>query len=114
MLFNSQGLIPVPTVQRLYQFASEVWSSPADSAFNLTKVITVKTKYMLLNNTGLDIEYKQLGAPDPAVPYGVGRRCAGTLRHEGRVAVHWDNRRLPLELVVRPAGEQEQSTRLVS
>ncbi len=37
--------------------------------------MTVKNKYIMLNDTGLAIEYKQLGSPDPSEP------CAGAAPH---------------------------------
>lgn len=45
------------------------------------QVVTIKNKYIILNDTGLPIEYKQKGTPDPDQPYGQGRRFAGQLLH---------------------------------
>jgi hypothetical protein len=71
----------------------------------LLQVVTVKNKYMLLNDTGLAIEYKQRGTPDPRVAvYGVGQRFAGTVPPGGCVPVHWDNVMLDKQLMIRPLG----------
>jgi hypothetical protein len=70
-------------VQRLYELAVEVWAGPADGPFRSTKVVSIKSKYLLLNDTGMVIEYKQKGTPDVGDPryiaYGHGRRFAGPL-----------------------------------
>lgn len=96
-------------IQRLYHFAVEIWPGPAESVFNQTKVVTVKNKYIILNDTGLTIEYKQKGTPDPGSKtyeeYGKGRRFAGDLPHSARTAFHWDNKFLAQELVIRPLGK---------
>lgn len=46
-------------------------------------------------------------APFPCVScrYGTGRRFAGTLAHNARAAIHWDNHLLEQELVIRPVGK---------
>jgi hypothetical protein len=47
-------------------------------------VVSIKSKYMLLNDTGLTVEFKQADTPDPRDPrylsYGDGRRFAGSLQ----------------------------------
>eukprot|EP00983_Pelagomonas_calceolata_P100726 1158605-Pelagomonas_calceolata.AAC.4 len=74
-----------------------------------SQVVTVKNKYIILNDTGLTIEYKQKGTPDPGSKtyeeYGKGRRFAGDLPHSARTAFHWDNKFLAQELVIRPLGK---------
>lgn len=75
-------------VQRLYEFAAEVWAAPADGPFRATKVVSIKSKYILFNDTGMVLEYKQKNTPDPAHPgylsYGDGRRFAGLLQPQER------------------------------
>ncbi|PNH08540.1 hypothetical protein TSOC_004895 [Tetrabaena socialis] len=92
-------------VSRLYQFAVEVWPAPNSSVFRRTKIITVKNKYLLLNATGLPIEYKQKGTPDPdCAAYGTGPRFSSRLQHSWRAAWHWDNAHEEQEMMIRPAG----------
>ena len=33
----------------------------------LYQIVTVKSRYMILNETGFTIEYKQCGSPDPSM-----------------------------------------------
>lgn len=78
----------VVPVQRAYEFAVEVWPTPAEGSFRATKVISIKSKYILFNDTGMVLEYKQKGTPDPNHPgyqsYGEGRRFAGLLQPQER------------------------------
>ena len=78
-----EGVARAVPVQRLYELAVEVWSGPSDGPFRNTKVVSIKSKYLLLNDTGMCIEYKQKGTPDSGDPrylgYGHGRRYAGPL-----------------------------------
>lgn len=70
------------------------------------QVITVKNKYLILNATGLEIEYKQKGTPDPALTvYGTGTRFSNRLTNNWRAAWHWDNAYADQELMIRPAGD---------
>eukprot|EP00879_Flechtneria_rotunda_P023679 GHRR01025064.1.p1 GENE.GHRR01025064.1~~GHRR01025064.1.p1 ORF type:complete len:256 (-),score=81.16 GHRR01025064.1:211-978(-) len=74
-------------VQRLYEFSAEVWPAPPDGPFRASKVVSIKSKYILSNDTGMVLEYKQKGTPDHGHPgyvsYGEGRRFAGLLQaHE--------------------------------
>lgn len=75
-------------VQRQYEFAAEVWAAPADGPFRATKVVSIKSKYILFNDTGMVLEYKQKGTPDATHPgykaYGEGRRFAGLLQPQER------------------------------
>lgn len=52
------------------------------------QVVSIKSKFMLLNDTGLPIEFKQAGTPDPGdqriLAYGAGRRFAGVLQPSQR------------------------------
>lgn len=76
------------SVQRLYEFAVEVWPTPAEGPFRATKVISIKGKYILFNDTGMVLEYKQKGTPDlnhaEYKSYGEGRRFAGLLQPQER------------------------------
>ncbi|KAL6762638.1 hypothetical protein V8C86DRAFT_613892 [Haematococcus lacustris] len=94
----------VRLVQRSYHFAVEIWPGPSDTPFRLTKVLTVKNKYIILNDTGLSMEFKQKGTPDPGLAYGAFKRFAGELPAGRRVALHWDNAHLEQQLVIRPMG----------
>lgn len=95
-------------VQRLFEFAAEVWVAPAEGPFRATKVVSIKSKWILFNDTGMVLEYKQRGTPDATHPgyasYGDGRRFAGLLQPQERVAFHWDNIFEPRQLVIRPAA----------
>jgi hypothetical protein len=75
-------------VQRQYEFAAEVWAAPADGPFRATKVVSIKSKYILFNDTGMVLEYKQKNTPDATHPgyiaYGEGRRFAGLLQPQER------------------------------
>jgi hypothetical protein len=75
-------------VQRLYELAVEVWPGPADGPFRATKVVSIKSKYLLLNDTGMPIEFKQKDTPDLDNPsvlvYGHGKRFAGCLEPNQR------------------------------
>lgn len=55
------------------------------------QVVSIKSKYILLNDTGLGIEFKQRNTPDPGdaryVSYGDGRRFAGPLQPTERCVV---------------------------
>jgi hypothetical protein len=54
-LQDPQLAVVVP-VQRLFEFAAEVWPTPADGPFRATKVVSIKSKYILFNDTGVDSE----------------------------------------------------------
>lgn len=74
-------------------------------AHSLCQVVTIKNKYIILNDTGLSVEFKQKGTPDPGREYGPGARFAGTLPPRARTALHWDNMFSPHQIVIRPEGE---------
>lgn len=68
--------------QRQYEFAVEVTAGPPNSVFRHTKVITVKSRFIVENQTGMPIEIKQRGTPDlDVLQYGstVHGRCARKL-----------------------------------
>ncbi|WIA12623.1 hypothetical protein OEZ85_006280 [Tetradesmus obliquus] len=106
-LQDPQVAMVVP-VQRLFEFAAEVWPTPADGPFRATKVVSIKSKYILFNDTGMALEYKQKGTPDVNhkgyKSYGKGRRFAGVLQPQERCAFHWDNINEARLLVIRPAA----------
>eukprot|EP00775_Hariotina_reticulata_P006353 gene6353-6586_t len=107
IIYDPAVAVEVP-VQRLFEFAAEVWPAPADGPFRATKVVSIKSKYILFNDTGMALHYKQKGTPDIDHPgylsYGEGRRFAGVLQPQERVAFHWDNVFEPRQLLVRPAA----------
>ena len=73
--------------QRQYEFAVEVTAGPPNSVFRHTKVITVKSKYVVENQTGMPIEIKQRGTPDLDVTqYGASDvgRCSRRLEMNER------------------------------
>lgn len=77
--------------QRQYEFAVEVTAGPPNSVFRHTKVITVKSKYIVENQTGMPIEIKQRGTPDlDVLQYGstAHGRCARRLEVNERCVLH--------------------------
>lgn len=76
------------SVQRLYEFTAEIWPAAAEGPFKATKIVSIKSKYLLFNDTDLVLEYKQRGTPDHDHPgfsaYGQGRRFAGLLQPQER------------------------------
>lgn len=73
--------------QRQYEFAVEVTAGPPNSVFRHTKVITVKSKYVVENQAGMPIEIKQRGTPDLDVQeYGSSAigRCSRRLEMNER------------------------------
>lgn len=82
----------------------------------LLQMVTVKSKYIVENQTGMVIEFKQMGTPD-LYPGDACVTAADPLErsvrqlHLGeRAAVHWDNADLDRMLVMRPL-EGENCTR---
>ncbi|KAK9867090.1 hypothetical protein WJX84_006946 [Apatococcus fuscideae] len=95
---------------RLFEFAVEVAAGPATSFLRHTKVITVKAKYVVDNQTGMPIEIKQRGTPDlPPDFIGDDDQCARRLAINDRAAIHWDDADLPHELVVRPLSKTSET-----
>jgi hypothetical protein len=90
--------------QRLFEFAVDVAAGPPSSIYRHTKLVTLKPKYIIENQTGVGVEVKQLNTPDPggdgAVP--ASRGFARLLPPGARAAVYWDDAELARELVVRP------------
>ena len=87
--------------EREFEFAVEVAAGPPSSMFRHTKVVTVKARYIIDNQTGGPIEVKQLGTPDLGDAAGgpPELRCAARLAPNERVPLHWDDRHLPREVV---------------
>ncbi|KAF6253188.1 hypothetical protein COO60DRAFT_1463300 [Scenedesmus sp. NREL 46B-D3] len=106
---------PLPQVQSYRSEASSffkiaVTGSKTDikvKGKKATKVVSIKSKYILFNDTGMALEYKQKGTPDVNhkgyQSYGKGRRFAGVLQPQERCAFHWDNINEVRLLVIRPA-----------
>lgn len=82
----------------------------------MRQVVTVKNKYIVENQTGMIIEFKQRGTPDlePGEPCGSALdplgRAARRLHVNERAPVHWDDSELERMLVMRPL-EDEHCTR---
>lgn len=68
-LQDPQVAMVVP-VQRLFEFAAEVWPTPADGPFRATKVVSIKSKYILFNDTGA------AGEQDAAIVHAFTACCA--------------------------------------
>ena len=92
--------------EREFEFAVEVAAGPPSSMFRHTKVVTVKARYIIDNQTGGPIEVKQLGTPDLGDAAGgpPELRCAARLAPSERAPLHWDDRRLPREVGVSFQG----------
>ncbi|KAK9815754.1 hypothetical protein WJX72_009012 [[Myrmecia] bisecta] len=91
--------------QREYQFAVDVSAGPPTSVFRHTKVVTIKSKYIVENLTGMSVEIKQRGMPNNSPDsFAVEGRCSRQLANKDRCAVHWDDVQLPRQLLVRPLG----------
>lgn len=58
----------------------EVVPGPSETAFRMTKAVILLPKHMVENQTGMQIEIKQLGTSDPALnSMDVQHRCARLL-----------------------------------
>ena len=80
----------------LYHFAVDILPCPADSIYNKTKVISVKTAIVIENMSTFSIVYKQSGLNDPSTYCKVG--SAKSVNH------HWESIFNPLEITIRPTG----------
>ncbi len=73
------------TNTRLFEFAVEVVPGPPETAFRMTKAVILLPKHMVENQTGMDIEIKQLGTSDPTNnALDVQHRCARMLGQNER------------------------------
>jgi hypothetical protein len=94
--------------QRLFEFAVDVAAAPPDSIYSHTKLVTLKPKYIIENQTGLPVDVKQLHTQNPDNFDNTGdtppesTRFARTLAAGQRAAIYWDDADMPRELVVRP------------
>lgn len=96
---------------RSFEFAVDVSAAPRNSIFRNTKLVNLKPKYIIENQTGISLDVKQVGTADPLesitnVDEG-HRRFARMLPHGSRAAVYWDDRELPKEITIRPRLENE-------
>lgn len=91
--------------EREFEFAVEVAAGPPSSMFRHTKVVTVKARFIIDNQTGGPIEVKQLGTPDLGDAAGgpPELRCAARLAPNERAPLHWDDCRLPREVLLPQA-----------
>ncbi|KAK9800258.1 hypothetical protein WJX73_008605 [Symbiochloris irregularis] len=97
--------------QREYIFTVEVAAGPPSSVFRHTKVLTIKPKFVLENQTGMRLEVKQRGTPDLGADmhYGPDERCACRLPHDSRAPMHFDDADEPKQLIIRPIDERGRS-----
>ena len=98
---------------RSFEFAIDVSAAPRKSIFRNTKLVNLKPKYIIENQTGISLDVKQVGTADP-VELSAGldeghRRFARMLPHGSRAAVYWDDTELPKEITVRPRLDNERS-----
>ncbi|KAL6785838.1 hypothetical protein ACKKBG_A00370 [Auxenochlorella protothecoides x Auxenochlorella symbiontica] len=97
--------LAVTSGQRLFEFAVDVAAGPPESIYRHTKLVTLKPKYIIENQTGLAMRVKQLGTRDPPV-WSHGSRASGGFAHVldpgQRSAVYWDDAEKPRELIVQP------------
>lgn len=97
--------------QRSFEFAVDVSAAPRKSMFRNTKLINLKPKYIVENQTGIAMDVKQFGTADPEDHQEIAdeghRRFSRTLQHGSRAAVYWDDAELPKEIVIRPRLEHE-------
>lgn len=97
--------------QRSFEFAVDVSAAPRKSMFRNTKLINLKPKFIVENQTGIAMDVKQFGTADPEDHQEIAdeghRRFSRTLQPGSRAAVYWDDAELPKEIVIRPRLENE-------
>ena len=109
---NERGSKLSKFTQRSFEFAVDVSAAPRKSMFRNTKLINLKPKYIIENQTGIAVDIKQFGTADPdtARPETSDEghnRFARLLPHGSRTAVYWDDTQLPKEVTIRPRLENE-------
>eukprot|EP00892_Ulva_mutabilis_P007162 jgi/Ulvmu1/4818/UM020_0103.1 len=92
-------------VRRQYEMAVEVNSASAQSCFRFTKIVNVRDKYIIENQTGETLEVKQKGTPDPGIEFGPMRRSACQLPHGTSSPLFWDDDTAPKSITVRLAKQ---------
>ena len=96
---------------RSFEFAVDVSAAPRKSMFRNTKLINLKPKYIIENQTGIAVDIKQYGTADPGGELETSdeghRKFARLLPHGSRTAVYWDDTQLPREVTIRPRLEDE-------
>eukprot|EP00887_Chlorella_sp_A99_P007742 scaffold20.g7742.t1 len=107
-----------PTPSRASRRASPAWqplSAPPPALYWRawhTKLVTLKPKYIIENQTGMSVAVKQLGTADPSpeeTSLPVNPRFARVLMPNQRAAVYWDDADLERDLVVRPQPPGEEA-----
>lgn len=94
--------------QRLFEFAIDVTSGPPNSIYRHTKLVTLKPKYIIENQTGICIDIKQANVDlaedeiNSSDNISDATRLARLLAPGQRAAVYWDDAEMPRELVIRP------------
>lgn len=96
---------------RSFEFAIDVSAAPRNSVFRNTKLVNLKPKYIIENQTGIPLDVKQFGTSDPIeMPSHLDeghKSFARTLLHGSRAPVYWDDTDLPKEITIRPHLENE-------
>ena len=96
---------------RAFEIAVDVSAAPRNSIFRHTKLVNLKPKYIIENQTGLLLDVKQIGTDDPQVneiSTDEGHRTfSRSLPSGSRAPVYWDDSEMPKEISVRPRLEDE-------
>jgi hypothetical protein len=80
----------------LFHFAVDIVPCPADSIYNKTKVISVKTAIIIENMSSFSIVYRQSGQNEDAEHFAVA--SGQSINHK------WQCVYSPLEITIRPGG----------
>jgi hypothetical protein len=96
---------------RAFEIAVDVSAAPRNSIFRHTKLVNLKPKYIIENQTGILLDVKQVGTDDPQVNKMCNdeghRTFARSLPSGSRAPVYWDDSEMPKEISVRPRLEDE-------
>lgn len=95
-------------IQRLFTFITQVHSGPRDSIYQYTKVLTIKSKYLVENQTGMSFKIMQSGTPRVLnnMTYGEhARNTVENLPHGETAALYWDNAQLQPSISIQPVVE---------
>lgn len=97
----------------LYEFSADVTSGPSGSPYALSRVVIVRSRYLVENNSGLWLLLKQRGLPDtcpvaPAAFLASSELSRGQgvilLAPGGVTPIHFPLAALAPELVIKPAS----------
>ena len=109
---RSGRLSPVSKGERVFEFAVDVTAGPPNSIYRYTKLVTLKPKYIVENQTGIPIDIRQSNVTYPEDDRLLSNsseacRFSRVLSPGRRAAVYWDDAEMPRELVVRPRAEED-------